>query len=84
MLLLSLLTIAPGGVAVALGFGAFFNEHAIACMIPFWLLFFSLWIGRFMLPSPKLRSAVLVFAGALVLLNLGGCASIWIALSGIN
>ena len=84
MLLVSLVTIAPGGVAVALGFGAFFNEHAIVCMIAFWLLFSSLWVGRFTLPSPKARSVVFVFAGTLVLLNLGGCASIWTALSGIN
>ena len=84
MALLFVVTAAPSGIARVFGFTEILNEFPFAFMIGFAVLFGTAWCISRRPFGRGMRMGFLIAGMALFVVNLGGCASIWNELAGIN
>lgn len=75
LLLIGVITFAPGGVAKAAGLAKVYNKSPGVFIAIFWLFFTGLWMADFNSAFNKVRPVAFIIGLILIIVNLGGCVA---------
>ena len=84
LFVLNIVTFSPSGISKIFGAANDFNKNTGCFITAFCLIFITLFIIGLSTTAKRVRSAVLIIALGLFILNLSGCAAIWAELATIN